>query len=109
VTSKQDARGTTSYTYDELNRVLTKSYSDTSTVRAVYAYDGLFSSVWRFHDGAVGHLTGSWSVNHDGTVVAAEEFYNFDAMAGLGRQAMHAGDVRHHQLSLDHELQLPEQ
>lgn len=28
----------------------------------------------------MGHLTGSWSVNHDGTVVAAEEFYDFDAM-----------------------------
>ena len=90
VTSKQGPLGTASYTYDELNRVLTKNYSDTSTVRAVYAYDGYSSPFGASTQGppAVGHLTGSWSVNHDGTVVAAEEFYNFDAMgrAQAGRQ-----------------------
>jgi len=90
VTSKQGPLGTASYTYDELNRVLTKNYSDTSTVRAVYAYDGYSSPFGASTQGppAVGHLTGSWSVNHDGTVVAAEEFYNFDAMGRpqLGRQ-----------------------
>ena len=90
MTSKQGPLGTASYTYDELNRVLTKNYSDTSTVRAVYAYDGYSSPFGASTQGppAVGHLTGSWSVNHDGTVVAAEEFYNFDAMgrAQAGRQ-----------------------
>ena len=93
VLTKQNARGTTCYGnyssgtcdglgYDELNRVLFRTYSDSSTVRAAYAYDGYNQP---FGDnnmgaGAVGHLTGSWSVNPDGTVVAADEWYNFDGM-----------------------------
>ena len=93
VLTQQNARGTTCYGnyssgtcdglgYDELNRVLFRTYSDSSTVRAAYAYDGYNQP---FGDnnmgaGAVGHLTGSWSVNPDGTVVAADEWYNFDGM-----------------------------
>jgi RHS repeat-associated protein len=88
VLTKQDARGTTTYAYDELNRLLSKNYSDTSTVRACYAYDG-FSPPWGdTGPNAVGHLTSSWSVQHGGTVVAADESYQFDPMgrAWAGKQ-----------------------
>ena len=91
VLTKQNARGTTCYGnyssgtcdglgYDELNRVLFRTYSDSSTVRAAYAYDGYSPAFGDSCPGAVGHLTGSWSVNPDGTVVAANEGCNFDPM-----------------------------
>ncbi len=89
VISKQGPLGTASYTYDELNRVLTKNFSDTSTLRACYGYDGVgWTGANESFPGAVGHLTASWSVNHDGTVVAAEELNTFDPMgrAVAGRQ-----------------------
>ena len=77
VTTRIDAAGnTTTYTYDALNRVLTKNYSDTATSRACYAYDEPVATA--FGDTtthAVGHLTSSWSVQDDGTVVAANEEY----------------------------------
>ena len=71
---------TTSYGYDALNRVLYKEYyPDTTTVRAAYAYDGIYG--WGdTMVNPVGHLTSSWSVQHDGTVVAANETNYFDAM-----------------------------
>jgi len=88
VLTKTDARGTTTYAYDELNRLLSKTYNDTSTVRACYAYDGSFAPWGDTGSNAVGHLSASWSVNHDGTVVASDESYQFDAMGRmqLGRQ-----------------------
>jgi RHS repeat-associated protein len=89
VLTKQDARGTTTYAYDALNRVLSKNYSDTSTARACYAYDGLgWAGSGDTMTNAVGHLTASWSVQHDGTVVGANESYQFDPMGRLqkGRQ-----------------------
>ena len=78
---------TTSYGYDALDRLLYKNYTDTSTVRANYAYDGIFG--WGdTMVNPVGHLTSSWSVQHDGTVVAANETNYFDAMGRVqeGRQ-----------------------
>ena len=78
---------TTSYGYDALDRLLYKNYTDTSTVRANYAYDGIFG--WGdTMVNPIGHLTSSWSVLHDGTVVAANEFFQFDAMGRVqeGRQ-----------------------
>jgi RHS repeat-associated protein len=58
--------------------VLYKSYNDTSPVRACYAYDQFGSN-----PNTIGHLTGSWSVQHDGTVVAASQSNQFDAMGRL--------------------------
>jgi len=98
--SKADARGTTCYGhlngsvcdgegYDELNRVLYKTYSDTSTVRACYAYDNIGWTGWNdmtSTGNAVGHLTASWSVQHGGTVVAANESYQFDPMGRVQEQ-----------------------
>ena len=99
VISKMDARGVvTCYGkisggtcdgtgYDALNRVLFKTYSDPSTLRACYAYDGQYG--WGdTMTNAKGHLTSSWSLQHDGTVVAANEFFQFDPMGRLqaGRQ-----------------------
>jgi YD repeat-containing protein len=51
VNSKMDARGvTTSYTYDVLNRLLSKSYSDAVTPSSCYQYDsssdGRLSAEW---------------------------------------------------------------
>ena len=89
VMSKTDARGATSFAYDDLNRVLYKNYSDTSTVRGCYAYDGAgWAGSGDSFTNAVGHMTASWSVQHDGKVVAANELYNFDPMGRLleGRQ-----------------------
>ena len=66
-----------------------KNYSDTSTVRACYAYDGAgWAGPGQAFPNSVGHPTASWSVNHDGTVVAAEESNDFDAMGRVtgGRQ-----------------------
>jgi len=66
---------------EALNRMLYKNYNDTSTARACYAYDGEWGMA--FGDtalGATGHLTSSWSVQHDGTVLAANETYQFDPM-----------------------------
>ncbi|MGO8791343.1 MAG: RHS repeat domain-containing protein, partial [Terriglobia bacterium] len=86
VLSKADARGTTRYGYDELNRLLYKNYDppDTSTVRACYAYDGVSAPPWGgTMNNPVGHLTSSWSVQHDGTVVAANESYQFDPMGRM--------------------------
>ena len=79
------ARGTTTYDYDELNRLLYKTYSDTATVRACYAYDG-FTMAWGdqpTNGNLIGHLTSSWSINHNGTVTAANEDYTFDPMGRL--------------------------
>jgi RHS repeat-associated protein len=80
---------TTTYTYDLLNRLQYKYSSDNYTARACYAYDGAGWSGWSDpFSNAVGHLTASWSVQHDGTVVAANEFYQFDQMGRMqaGRQ-----------------------
>ena len=76
---------TTTNLYDALNRLLCKNYSDTTTVRACYAYDGIgWGSPWNdTMTNAVGHLTASWGVLHNGTVVAANEFYQFDPMGRL--------------------------
>jgi len=66
-----------------------KNYSDTSTVRACYAYDGAgWAGPGQGFPNSVGHLTASWRVQHDGTVVAAEESNDFDAMGRVtgGRQ-----------------------
>ena len=90
VCTRTDARGnTTTYTYDALNRLLTKNYNytDSTTLRACYAYDGQYG--WGdTMTNAIGHLTSSWSLQHDGTVVAANEFFQFDPMGRLqaGRQ-----------------------
>ncbi len=87
VAGKTDARGTTSYAYDALNRLLYKNYTDTSTVRACYAYDG-YGGWGDTMTNAVGRLTSSWSVQYDGGVVAGNESYQWDAMGRLqaGRQ-----------------------
>jgi RHS repeat-associated protein len=63
-----------------LNRVLTKDYNDTTTSRACYAYDGVSPAFGDSMTNPVGHLTSSWSVQNDGTVVAANEDYQFDTM-----------------------------
>lgn len=85
VLTRQDARGTTTYTYDELNRLLTKNYNDTSTLRACYAYDGLGWGSDAFTN-AVGRLTASWSIQHSGAVVASNEDYTFDAMGRVQQE-----------------------
>lgn len=56
VKTKTDARGiVTTYAYDALNRLLSKSYSDSSTPRSCYQYDS--SSVTN----GIGRLSASWT------------------------------------------------
>ena len=79
--NKTDARGTTNYGYDALNRLEYKNYSDPNTVRACYAYDGIgWTGSNEGFPGSIGHLTASWSVQNDATVVAANKTTSFDPM-----------------------------
>src|SRR5208283_2521569 len=60
-----------------------KKYRDPNTVRACYAYDGLYPAFGDGMQNPVGHLTSSWSVQNDATIVAADESYQFDPMGRL--------------------------
>ena len=82
VCRRTDARGiTTTYTYDALNRLTQKSYSD-GTPTAYYGYDQ--SSVWGHTTvNAKGHLTWeqtSANCNQSPKNCSSEIFYNFDAV-----------------------------
>ena len=78
VTSKQDARGTTNYSYDALNRVLTRIPTDPNTIAGVYAYDGQYYW-WNSPVNAVGHLTTTWGIQN-GVMVSGSETWQFDNM-----------------------------
>jgi YD repeat-containing protein len=53
--TKTDARGVvTTYTYDPLDRLLSKSYSDSTTLSSCYLYDGTGTN-------AKGHLAAEWT------------------------------------------------
>jgi len=60
--SKTDARGvTTTYTYDKLNRLLSKSYSDGTTPLSCYQYDTSSASCPLGNGYWVGRLTNAWT------------------------------------------------
>jgi len=72
----------TYYGYDADNRLLYKNYSDTTTMRACYAYDG--QDGWgNTMINPVGHLTSSFGITHSGTVVSGSESWAWDSMGRL--------------------------
>jgi len=78
--SKTDARGVTiSYGYDVLNRVLSKSYSNNTTLPVSYIYD---STSITGATNVVGRLT-SASVMNGGTLIAWRAPYKYDALGRL--------------------------
>ena len=80
VSSKTDARGVTiSNTYDALNRILSKSYSNNTTPPASYIYD---TSSISGAANVVGRLT-SESVMSGSTLIAWRAPYKYDAMGRL--------------------------
>jgi len=81
VLSKTDARGTvTSYSYDSLNRLLGKSYSDNSTPSSCYLYD--LSTV----PNGVGRLAAEWTQpgtcpgTQPAVYITMRSFLGYDAM-----------------------------
>jgi len=86
VCTRTDARGViTSYGYDADNRLLYKNYSDTTTMRACYAYDG--QNGWgNPMNNPIGHLTSSFGITHAGAVVSGNESWDWDEMGRLRSQ-----------------------
>ena len=76
VTQKIDARGTsTSYTYDGLNRVVTKAYSDPLTLPATFTYDSTSVPY------GIGRLTSDIVMN--GSTLIAQRVMGYDPLGHL--------------------------
>jgi RHS repeat-associated protein len=80
--SRADNAGvTTSYTYDKLNRMFTKSYSDGATPPVTFAYDGTGSGVCATSSYSynIGRLT-SVSTQALGSAPATQQLTSYDAL-----------------------------
>jgi YD repeat-containing protein len=116
LTSKTDARLTTTYTYDAMNRPLTRSYSDGTTPTVTYSYfsggvstnNGNLASVansvsttaYTGYD-ALGRLTGSQQTT-DGQTYGMS--YAYDLAGALTDETYPSGRIVHHSYASDGKL-----